>query len=92
MSSEEKSHIQANLIKVINNEAPMVLPNQIDPSCHSIDSAIEKWKSELLKCQTSDAHSILSTSPSETSNMEKSVIAEHKIIAAHVNGMVPFGK
>lgn len=92
LSPEEKSHIQANLVKVINNETPLILPNQIDTSYHSVDLAIEKWKNELLKLQSSDTLRILSTSPNETNNMEKSVIAEHKIIAAHVSGMVPFGK
>jgi hypothetical protein len=50
ISPKEKALIQANLLKVINNEIPLPSSHKIDSSIHSIDEAIEKWKVELTKC------------------------------------------
>lgn len=81
--------IQANLLKVINNEIPLPESHKIDTSIHSIDAAIEKWKEELAKSNQKSSEPL--GDPLIENNLEKSVaMAENKIIAAHVSSMVPF--
>jgi hypothetical protein len=56
---------------------------------HSIEEASEKWKIELNKSD------LVASAPTTTTtkSMDTSLIlAAHKIIPAHVSGMVPFGK
>ncbi|CAF0724301.1 unnamed protein product [Brachionus calyciflorus] len=81
LSNETKSLIQKNLIRVISNEVPIVEYHQIDTSIHSIENVSQKWKEEMAK----------QSSPTMGQNMETSqVLSAHKLIPAHVNGMVPF--
>lgn len=65
------------------NQVPLFETDQIDQN----NETILKWQSELSKSQE-----ISNSPPKSTQQLDTSLIlASHKIIPAHVSGMVPFG-
>jgi hypothetical protein len=82
LESSQKSLVQSNLIKVLANEIPRL------DEIREETSVLLKWQDELKKSQLSQS---LPKVAINTADMEKSVIlADHKLIPAHVSGMVPF--